>query len=82
MVDSIVDHEFYSADYASKTQPMAEGLIQTLHDRLVRHEVSRPVELAGAVALLCTEAHAALGFYHQQRLTSFGNLMYYKPMTL
>ena len=33
-----MDHEFYCSDYASKEQPHAEGLLQTLHDAKVRHD--------------------------------------------
>eukprot|EP00973_Karenia_brevis_P078086 10845900-Karenia_brevis.AAC.1 len=38
MIDTIVDHEFYAADYATKVQPQAEGLLQTLHDSLLRYD--------------------------------------------
>ena len=38
LIDNIVDHEFYAAEYASKEQPQAEGLLQTLHDSLQFHE--------------------------------------------
>ena len=36
-IDTIVDHEFYAVDYATKVQPQAEGLLQTLHDSMLRH---------------------------------------------
>ena len=38
MVEVMVDHEYYASDYASKDQPQAANLLQTLHDSLVRHD--------------------------------------------
>ena len=38
MIDTIVDHECYAAEYATKVQPQAEELMQTLHDSMLRHQ--------------------------------------------
>ena len=34
MLDAMGDHEYYSASYASKTEPQLEGLVHTLIDGL------------------------------------------------
>ena len=36
MMHTIIDHEFYCHDYASKEQPHAQGLLHTLYDSMVR----------------------------------------------
>ena len=36
MMETIIDHEFYCHDYASKEQPHAQGLLHTLYDSMVR----------------------------------------------
>ena len=48
MIDAVVDHEFYSSAYASKVQPQAEGLLQSLHDSLVRREKYTYLETGAA----------------------------------
>ena len=37
MLEAMLASEFYSADYASKEQPHAQGLLHTLHDSMVLH---------------------------------------------
>ena len=37
MTQLIIEHEFYAADYSTKSQPQAANLLQTLHDSLIRH---------------------------------------------
>ena len=39
MLDAMGDHEYYSASYASKTEPQMEGLLHTLIDGMRRKEV-------------------------------------------
>ena len=50
MVEVMVDHEYYASDYASKDQPQAANLLQTLHDSLVRHDrFAAEREVAGTI---------------------------------
>ena len=38
MIETMVDHEYYACDYASKEQSGSEGLLHTLHDAKLRHD--------------------------------------------
>jgi hypothetical protein len=38
IISGILNSEYYASDYATKDQPHAANLLQTLHDSLIRHE--------------------------------------------
>jgi len=79
MVRTIIDHEFYCHDYASKEQPHAQGLLHTLHDSMVR---ARRFEQRGDREAIDRPPEAVLDEARRllQRLVAATNRRFHKGM--